>query len=86
MYFIMIEKIQNIYTKICLAILKNADHYKKLIRRSNSSEYIFYIKHLISITVKLRRCINLILKNNQIIFNSKRFILEKTWCHIRFRC
>ena len=60
----MIDKIQNIYTKICLAILKNIDPYKKLIGRSNSREYIFYIKHIINITVKLRRCFNLILKNN----------------------
>jgi len=47
----MIEKIQNIYTKICLAILKNIDPFKKLIGRSNSREYIFYIKHIINITV-----------------------------------
>ena len=47
----MIDKIQNIYTKICLAILKNIDPYKKLIGRSNSREYIFYIKHIINITV-----------------------------------
>ena len=47
----MINKIQNIYTKICLAILKNIDPYKKLIGRSNSREYIFYIKHIINITV-----------------------------------
>ena len=47
----MIEKIQNIYTKICLAILKNINPFKKLIGRSNSREYIFYIKHIINITV-----------------------------------
>ena len=47
----MIDKIQNIYTKICLAILKNIDPFKKLIGRSNSREYIFYIKQIISITV-----------------------------------
>ena len=51
MSFIMIEKIQNIYTKICLAILKNIDPYKKLIGRLNSREYIFYIKYIINITV-----------------------------------
>ena len=51
MSFIMIEKIQNIYTKICLAILKNIDPYKKLIGRSNSRKYIFYIKHIINIIV-----------------------------------
>ena len=45
------DKIQNIYTKICLAILKNIDPYKKLIGRLNSSEYIFYIKYIINITV-----------------------------------
>ncbi len=45
------DKIQNIYTKICLAILKNIDPYKKIFGRSNSREYIFYIKHIIRITV-----------------------------------
>ena len=34
-----------------LAILKNIAPYKKLIGRSNSREYIFYIKHIINITV-----------------------------------
>ena len=51
MYFMMMGNIQNIYTKICLAILKNIDPFKKLIGRSNSREYIFYIKHIINITV-----------------------------------
>ena len=45
------DKIQNIYTKICLAILKNINPCKKLIGRSKNCEYIFYIKHIISITL-----------------------------------
>ncbi len=47
MYFMMMDNIQNNYTKICLVILKNIDTYKKLIGRLNSSKYIFYIKYII---------------------------------------
>ena len=47
----MINKIQNIYIKICLSILKVVDPHKKPIGRPNKYDYIFYIKHIINITV-----------------------------------
>ena len=49
--FNMINKIQNIYIKICLSILKVVDPHKKPIGRPNKYDYIFYIKHIINITV-----------------------------------
>ena len=47
----MINKIHYIYIKICLAILKNIDPHKKLMGRPNKFEDIFYIKHIINITI-----------------------------------
>ena len=47
----MINKIQNIYIKICLSILKVVDPYKKPIGRPNKYDYIFYLKHIINITI-----------------------------------
>ena len=47
----MINKIQSIYIKICLSILKVVDPCKKPIGRPNKYDYIFYIKHIINITI-----------------------------------
>ncbi len=49
----MKDKIHYIYIKICLAILKNIDSHKKLIGIPNKFEYMFYIKHIIYITISL---------------------------------
>jgi len=47
----MINKNYTIYIKLCLAILKNTDPYKKPIGRPNKYDYYFYIKHIINITI-----------------------------------
>ena len=47
----MLNKIQNIYIKICLAILKNIDPYKKTCGRPNSHNYFYYLLNIIKITI-----------------------------------
>jgi len=47
----MIQKIYDIYTSICLSVLKMIDPYKKSIGRPNKYDYNFYIKHIINVTV-----------------------------------
>ena len=47
----IINKIQSIYIKICLSILKVLDPCKKPIGRPNKYDYILYIKDIINITI-----------------------------------
>ena len=46
--FNMINKIQNIYIKICLLILKVVDPHKKSIGRPNKYDYILDVGKLVS--------------------------------------
>ncbi len=47
----MFNKIQNIYIKICSAIIKNVDIRKKCSGLPNKYDIIFYLKHIINITI-----------------------------------
>ena len=41
----------NIYIKICIAVLKNVDPYEKPIGRPNKYNYQFYLYHILNITI-----------------------------------
>ena len=47
----MFNKIQNIYIKICSSIIKNVDIRKKYSGRPNKYDIVFYLKHIINITI-----------------------------------
>ena len=44
-------KFREIYKKICLSLINIADPYKKHLGRPNKYEYLFYLKHIINVTI-----------------------------------
>ena len=44
-------KFREIYKKICLSLINIADPYKKHLGRPNKYEYLFYLEHIINVTI-----------------------------------